>query len=52
MAWLERTAETGFPCWSFFRIDPHFESLHPLPAFQALVAGLERKFTALKIRRL
>jgi serine/threonine protein kinase len=52
MAWLERATETGFPCWSFFRIDPHLENLSELPAFQTLVAGLERKYTALKIQRL
>jgi hypothetical protein len=22
MSWLERAANTGFPCWTFFRIDP------------------------------
>ena len=27
MAWLERSAETGFPCWPFFRVDPHLETL-------------------------
>jgi len=27
MAWLERAADTGVPCWPFFRIDPHLESL-------------------------
>ena len=27
MAWLERAADTGFPCWPFFRIDPHLENL-------------------------
>jgi TolB-like protein/tetratricopeptide (TPR) repeat protein/predicted Ser/Thr protein kinase len=52
MAWLERTVDTGFPCWSFFRIDPNLESLRDLPAFQTLIASLERKYTALKIRRL
>jgi tetratricopeptide (TPR) repeat protein len=51
MAWLERTIDTGFPCWSFFRIDPHFEILRDLPKFQTLIAGLERKYTALKIQR-
>lgn len=52
MAWLERTAETGFPCWFFFRIDPHFESLREEPEFKKLVDGLERKYSALKIQRL
>ena len=27
MAWLERAADAGFPCWPFFRIDPHLENL-------------------------
>lgn len=52
MAWLERSADTGFPCWSFFRIDPHLESLREEPEFKRLVADLEDKYTALKIERL
>jgi serine/threonine protein kinase len=52
MAWLVRTVDTGFPCWSFFRLDPHLESLRELPAFRTLVDGLERKYTALNIARL
>ena len=27
MAWLERSVDTGFACWPFFRIDPHLELL-------------------------
>ena len=49
--WLERTADTGFPCWPFFRLDPHLENLRPDPRFQRLVADLERQYTALKIQR-
>jgi TolB-like protein len=52
MAWLERTIETGFPCWSFFRIDPHLESLRDKPEFKRLVGDLEQKYAALKIQRL
>ena len=52
MAWLERSADTGFPCWPLFRIDPHFESLRDEPAFTRLVADLEQTYTALKIQRL
>lgn len=52
MAWLERSADTGFPCWSFFRIDPHLESLREEPEFKRLVADLEDKYTALTIQRL
>ena len=52
MAWLERSVDTGNPCWPFFRLDPHLENLREEPAFERLVADLERKFTALEIRRL
>lgn len=52
IAWLERSAETGFPCWPFFRVDPHLESLRDEPRFQRLVADLERQYTSLKIERL
>jgi tetratricopeptide (TPR) repeat protein len=52
MAWLERTVNTGFACWPFFRIDPHLESLREEPEFKRLVADLEHKYAALKIQRL
>jgi hypothetical protein len=52
MAWLERSVDTGYPCWPFFRIDPHLENLRQEPAFKRLVADLEQKYTALKIHRL
>jgi tetratricopeptide (TPR) repeat protein len=52
MAWLERTIETGFPCWSFFRIDPHLESLREKAEFKRLVGDLEQKYAGLKIQRL
>ena len=52
IAWLERSSETGFPCWPFYRVDPHLESLRDQPRFQRLVNDLERESTALKIERL
>jgi TolB-like protein len=52
LAWLERSAETGFPCWAFFRVDPHLESLRDEPRFQHLVTDLQSEYTALKIERL
>jgi serine/threonine-protein kinase len=52
MAWLERTVDTGFACWPFFRIDPHLESLRETPEFKRLVADLEHKYAALNIPRL
>jgi tetratricopeptide (TPR) repeat protein len=52
MAWLERSVDTGFACWPFFRIDPYLENLREEPAFKRLVADLEQTYTALKIQRL
>ena len=52
LAWLDRTANTGFPCWPFFKLDPHLENLRKMPAFQKFVADLERKYTALRIQSL
>ena len=52
MAWLERSAETGFPCWPYFRVDPHLKTLHDEPRFQRLVTDLEREYSALNIARL
>jgi TolB-like protein len=51
-AWLQRSIHTGNPCWPFFRIHPHFQRLRGEPRFDQLMADLERKYTALPIRRL
>jgi hypothetical protein len=51
MAWLQRSADTGFPCWSYFALDPHLENLRGEPEFVRLVAELEATYTAIKIRR-
>jgi hypothetical protein len=48
---LERSVDTGFACWPFFRIDPHLEHLREKPEFIRLVADLEYKYTALKIQK-
>ena len=50
MAWLERSVDTGFACWPFFRIDPHLAHLRQKPEFIRLTADLEHKYTSLKIR--
>ena len=49
IAWLERSVNTGFACWPFFRIDPHLESLRDEPQFKRLVDDLQNKYSALKI---
>jgi tetratricopeptide (TPR) repeat protein len=51
LAWLEKSVDTGNPCWPFFRVDPYLENLRLEPRFQQLVAALEREFTSLKIAR-
>jgi serine/threonine protein kinase len=51
MAWLEKSVDTGFPCWPFFQVDPSLENLRGEPRFQRLNEDLERKYTALKISR-
>ena len=50
MAWLERSVDTGFACWPFFRMDPHLEHLREKPEFIRLTGDLEQKYTSLKIR--
>jgi adenylate cyclase len=52
MAWLERSVVTGYPCWPFFKVDPHLDNLRHDSRFHKLLADLEREFTALRIERL
>ena len=52
MAWLERSVDTGFPCWPFFKVDPHLENVRQKPEFERLVAELNQKYAALRIERL
>jgi TolB-like protein/Tfp pilus assembly protein PilF len=44
---LERAAAFGLPNYTLFRDDPHFRSLHALPGFQTLLAGVEEENRAL-----
>jgi tetratricopeptide (TPR) repeat protein len=50
IAWLERSVDTGFACWPFFRMDPHLEQLREKPEFIRLTDDLEHKYSSLKIR--
>jgi serine/threonine-protein kinase len=52
MAWLERSVDTGFACWPFFRLDPFLQSLREKPTFKRLVADLEETYSSLEIHRL
>jgi TolB-like protein/Tfp pilus assembly protein PilF len=52
IAWLEKSIDSGNPCWPFFRTDPYLENLRQESRFHLIVSALERKFTALTIERL
>jgi serine/threonine protein kinase/Flp pilus assembly protein TadD len=52
MAWLERSVDTGYPCWPFFTLDPHLKNLREHTAFTRLVADVEHTYAGLKIQRL
>lgn len=52
IAWLERAADTGFPCWPFFKVDPSLQNLREEPAFTRLMASLEQTYGAFKIQTL
>ena len=52
LGWLQRSIDTGFACWPFFRIDPYLKNLREEPRFIQLNADLEQKYTALEIERL
>jgi TolB-like protein/Tfp pilus assembly protein PilF len=52
MGWLQRTADTGFPCWPFFLADPSLESLRDQVEFKRLIDDLRHTYTSLKIQRL
>jgi tetratricopeptide (TPR) repeat protein len=51
MVWLEKSVDTGNPCWPYFKVNPYFENLRGEPRFQRLIADLEREYAALKIKR-
>ncbi len=51
MAWLERAVDGGFPCWPYFRVDPHLQCLRGTFAFERLMADLERQYTSVPILR-
>jgi hypothetical protein len=42
--WLERSVDTGFACWPFFKKDPCLENLRREPQFELLVSSLRAKY--------
>jgi hypothetical protein len=43
LAWLRDAARDGYPCPTFFAVDPLLESLRGLDDFQRLIQDLERE---------
>ena len=41
VAWLEKAAENGLPCYPYFEKDPHLASLRTEPDFQAFMKKLK-----------
>lgn len=46
MHWLERTVDTGFPCWPFFLRDRSLDNLREMPEFKDLISTLQAEFRA------
>jgi DNA-binding winged helix-turn-helix (wHTH) protein/tetratricopeptide (TPR) repeat protein len=42
--WFQRSVDTGFACWPFFRKDPYLQNLRSLPQFDSLVSSLQAKY--------
>jgi hypothetical protein len=42
--WLARSANDGFPDYTFFETDVHLEPLRARPSFRAFVAKLRREW--------
>ncbi len=43
LGWINRSIETGFPCWTFFQVDPTLKNLRTLPEFQTQVEELKQQ---------
>ena len=51
MRWLQKAADTGFPCYPWFARDTLLEPLHREPKFQALMSRVEAQQLAVRHRR-
>jgi DNA-binding winged helix-turn-helix (wHTH) protein/TolB-like protein len=48
MRWLQKAADTGFPCYPWFARDTLLEPLHREPTFQALMSRAEAQHRAVR----
>ncbi len=46
--WLENSADSGFPNYPYFELDPNLQSLKEHPGFARLMAKLKRQWEQFK----
>ena len=46
--WLEAAADDGFPCYSYFEIDPNLDNLRVYPQFIDLMSALQKQWKHFK----
>ena len=46
--WLEAAADDGFPCYTYFSLDPNLDELRTHPRFVELMSGLEKRWQHFK----
>lgn len=46
--WLEATADDGFPCYPYFKIDPNLDSIRAYGPFVRFMSALERQWDSVK----
>jgi DNA-binding winged helix-turn-helix (wHTH) protein/Flp pilus assembly protein TadD len=46
--WLEAAADDGFPCYSYFEIDPNLDNLRAHPRFVDLMSALQKQWKRFK----
>jgi tetratricopeptide (TPR) repeat protein len=48
LGWINRAVETGFPCWTFFKVDPALERVRALPEFRAQIEELRERSATIR----
>ena len=44
LAWLEKAADTGYPCYPLFENDPNLKNLHGTPGFVSFLSTQKRQW--------
>lgn len=48
LAWINRAVQTGFPCWTFFQVDPTLQALRALPQFNTQIDELKGRSATIR----